>query len=90
MRRKEKNNEFFGEQTISYVRKLRIGYDNEDFILAFNEEEGQYENIFAIPAERLSEIIKLLFNAGMAFQKDNGVDIGFGTEEANGNDEGDN
>ena len=89
MRKKEKNNEFLGSKTASYVKNLRIGYDNEDFILAFNEEDGKFENVFAIPAERLSTIIELLFRAGNDFQRDNGVDIGFGIEKEDDENERD-
>lgn len=63
---------------VEKIEKLILKYDNEDFILAFNEEDGKFENVFAIPAERLSAIIELLFRAGNDFQKDNGVGIGFG------------
>lgn len=63
---------------VSYIRKLQVGFDNEDFILAFNEKDGEFEKIFAIPGENMQEVVMLLFQAGVEFQKENKIDIGFG------------
>lgn len=63
---------------VSYVKKLQVGFDKEDFILAFNEKDDGFEKVFAIQAENMRELVMLLFQAGVSFQKENKIDIGFG------------
>lgn len=66
------------ENAISHVKNLHIGYSKEEFLLGFNEENGAFEKAFVLQADKLQEIVALLFQAGVEFQKDNRIDIGFG------------
>ena len=63
----------------SQIKSIAIGFSTKNFLLAFNcDEEGVPEKAFTIEPEELSEIISALFQSGVTYQKENGVDIGFG------------
>lgn len=71
------------DKEISMVKNLGIGIgcigktDNEVFIMTFNRDEEGFEKLFCIPPDKLQEIIILLFQAGVTFQTETGIDIGF-------------
>lgn len=75
---------------ISYLKDMNIAYQNDEFLIAFNfnREGNTFEKAFVFPADKLQEIIVLLFQAGVAFQKDTNIDIGFGIGENEDEDTG--
>lgn len=67
---------------ISEIKDLSLGFNEECFVMAVNKkEEDSYEGVYMIPADKLSEIISLLFDAGVTYQEKTGIDIGFGIGE---------
>ena len=63
----------------SPIKNIAIGTNKEGFLLAFNcNENGVPEKTFSVEAQELSEIIGTLFECGMQYEKETGVDIGFG------------
>lgn len=66
------------------IRNLALGYDGENFILAFNkDDEDMFEMAYIIEADRLKEIVMMLFEAGIHYEKETGKDIGFTAGEDN-------
>lgn len=67
---------------VSMIRNMAIGYDKDSFVIAINKnEENSFEGAYSIPADKLNDIIMMLFQAGVSYQKDTKVDIGFGIGE---------
>lgn len=66
---------------ISKVENLFIGYNQEEFVLGFNQKDGKFQRAFTIQASKWQELIMLLFQAGVEFQKEYKVDIGFSIED---------
>lgn len=66
------------------IKNMAIGYDEDIFLLGFNCNKDEVpEESYIIPAERLKDIVGILFEAGTMFQKETNVDIGFGIGEDN-------
>lgn len=66
------------------IHNLALGYDDENFILAFNkDDEDMFEMTYIIQADRLKEIVMMLFEAGIHYEEETGKDIGFMVGEDN-------
>lgn len=67
------------KENVSVLRDMSVAYNSEEFYIAINKEESeQYEYVCAIQADKLKEVITLLFGAGVDYQENKGIDIGFG------------
>lgn len=66
----------------SELNNISVGMNQEGFLLGFNcDEKGTPEKAFVVPAEQLSQVIQMLFECGIKYQEETGVDIGFGMED---------
>lgn len=67
---------------MSPMENFTIGYNEDGFVLAFNKTgKGLYEATFSIDPDQLQGIVATMFEAGVRFQEDTNIDIGFGMEE---------
>lgn len=72
----------------SDVKDMIVGANEEGFLIGFNRDKNNSpEKAFFIKAEQLSEIIGVLFESGVLYQKETGIDIGFNTKEESNDDE---
>lgn len=63
------------------IENIGIGYSTDEILLAFNcDDEGCTEDAYVIPAEKLKNIIQVLFECGVSYQEMMNVDIGFGDD----------
>lgn len=71
-------------EEVSKIKSIGVAHDEEKkvFLLGFNRDEDSFEKIFMLPADRLKDVVMLLFQAGMKFQSETNIDIGFGTGES--------
>lgn len=79
-----------GKETIAVKRKvihnlenLRVGFNEEDFLLVFNAENEDLSDGYAltIPAEIMAEIVDGLYSSGLEYQAMLGKSIGFKEKE---------
>lgn len=64
------------------IQNLALGYDDEDFIIAFNKNDDDvFEMAYTIDANNLKEIIMMFFEAGIHYEEETGKDIGFNMGE---------
>lgn len=78
---KEKEELKFKEEP-SVVKNFIVGINERGFLLGFNRNDDNIlEKAFFIKAENLSDIIGVLFESGIKYQEETGIDIGFGMEE---------
>lgn len=79
-----------GKETIAVKRKvihnlenLRVGFNEEDFLLVFNSENEDLSDGYAlaIPAEIMAEIVDGLYSSGLEYQATLGKSIGFKEKE---------
>lgn len=67
---------------VPFIRNIGIGYDENSFVMIFNKsEDNSYEGAFALEADHLKKLIELLFKAGVQYQKQTKIDIGFDVGE---------
>lgn len=66
------------------IENILIGFNRGNFLLAFNSDKnGVVESSFELPAEKMTELIEALFDAGRQYEEMNHVDIGFGIGDEN-------
>ena len=71
-------------ENVSMIENMAIGYDDDSFAIAINKKDDEtYEGVYVISADKLKEIIMLLFETGVNYQAETGIDIGFGIGEEN-------
>ena len=80
-----------GEQievnNVSMIRNMAVGYDEDSFVIAINKnEDDTFEGVYSIPVDKWNDIITMLFQAGVDYQQDTKVDIGFGIGESYGDE----
>lgn len=64
------------------LKSISIGYSDSDFLIAFNcDDNNTPEYACVIPANKLKDIVGLLFSAGVDFEKEKDSHIGFNIEE---------
>lgn len=68
---------------VSEINNIGVAYDEESkmILLGFNREDDSFEKLFMMPADRLKDLVTLLFQAGIKFQTETNIDIGFGVEK---------
>ena len=70
------------EENPSKLKNIITGFTEKDFIFAFNiNKDNVPEYSCTIPADKLKEMIQVLFNAGIEYEKEYNRKIGFSTEE---------
>lgn len=77
-----KSDEIIMKKEPSKIRKMSVGISEEEILIAFNcNEKNEPEYACVLPAEKLQDMITVLFKCGVHYQNEYGKDIGFGMKE---------
>lgn len=67
-------------EDVRMIENVTVGHSEQEIVICINKQDKGYENIYAIPADKLKDLVMVLFTAGLTFQEERNVDIGFGSE----------
>lgn len=70
------------DETPKKLKSISVGVSENDFLLAFNiDENDKPEYACVIPADKMQDIVKLLFSSGIEFEERTNKKIGFTVED---------
>lgn len=70
-----------GVNNVRVIENISVGHDDQDIVIGINKQDDEFENVYAISADKLKDLIMALFEVGVIYQRETQIDIGFGFEK---------